>query len=354
VISRRWVATGLDRAARARRSLEDRRSIRAILSRLAAAGIAESNWAAVEVHPPRWSPRGVTVAVIGPRPGDRRLAVKISHDEQGAEHLAKERDAELAIRRDGRLTEWSQLVPQPVTHGRIDAIAFFVETFLPGRPALALATDAWTRDAIQAAATRTISVLHDATRERLVVTNEHLTRWIDDPSRSIEQAQDRGLRATSVSVRFRSLFDDLKSSLHGRSLATSSIHGDYWLGNILIGDHDAPSGIIDWDRFEAAQLPWHDVLHLLLFTRRMGSRLEVATIVQALRANGFWSPSEAHLMATTRERMMDDSPADDALVLLYWLRHTAATLALYPALGRDRGYRAGIEAVAQLARRKMS
>lgn len=340
----------LDRLARGRRAIRDRRLIPTILAELVAAGTAQANWAVASVHAPRWSPTGVTVVLVGPQGAEPQLAIKISHDEVGNASLAREREAEIALHTDPRLATWCRLVPEPIADGRVDGLGYVVERAIPGQPAIAMIADASARAAIGAAAGGAILELHMLTARRIRVDDEALARWVDDPLRVVAAMRHGDVEDAGRAASIRSLRDRLRDSLQGRDVTTARIHGDYWPGNILLAsDQVTPVGIIDWDRSAAAELPWHDVLHLVLFTRQMLGLEGLTRILAQPNARDLWTRSEEDLFSRSREALADDSPALEILVLTYWLRQTAATLTVDPRLGRDRGYATMVDSILRLS-----
>jgi aminoglycoside phosphotransferase (APT) family kinase protein len=346
----RALARTLDRLARGRRAIRDRGAIPKILAELVSTGTAEADWAVTSAHPPRWSPSGVTVVLIGPRAGKPRLAVKISHDDAGHASLVRERDVEVALHADPRLVSWRGLVPEPIAEGRATGLGYVVERAIAGQPAMASMADTSARAAFTSAAGAAIRELHLLTAERIRVDDDALARWVDAPLRAVAGIQDANGDAARRSADIQSLRDRLRASLLGREVTTARIHGDYWPGNILLWpDRSALAGIIDWDRSAAAELPWHDVLHLLLFTRQMLGLPGLTRILAEPDAQNLWTPTEEDLLARTRDVLADDSPHVEILALLYWLRQAAATLAVNPRLGQDRRYAAMIGSVLRLS-----
>jgi hypothetical protein len=99
-----------------------------------------------------------------------------------------------------------------------------------------------------------------------------------------------------------------------------------------------PTGIVDWDRAGPAELPWHDLFHLLMFARREVNGPVAPEIVALLRGQSIWREEESAILEIARRRLPDDGIADDVMALMYWLRQTAATMTLYPRSLRDRDY----------------
>lgn len=51
---------------------------------------------------------------------------------------------------------------------------------------------------------------------------------------------------------------DLEARLSGPQVARTVVHGDFWLGNVLV-DHGRVSGVVDWERARDDGLPVHDL-----------------------------------------------------------------------------------------------
>jgi len=165
-----------------------------------------------------------------------------------------------------------------------------------------------------------------------------LERWVDQPVRILRGARLQVGEDESTAA-LRSLRRRLIAGLEGRELQVSWIHGDYWRGNVLFGsDGVTPMGIVDWDRAAPAELPWHDLFHLLLFARREVNGPVAPQIVALSRSQSIWREDESAILGIARRRLPDDGIADDVMALLYWLRQTAATMTLYPRSLRDRDY----------------
>jgi len=293
--------------------------------------------------------------LIGRRAGPSQLAVKISHDDAGHASLIREREVEIALHADARLASWRRLVPEPIAEGRATGLGYAVERAIPGRPAITGIADTSARVTFIAIAGTAILELHLLTAERIRVDDDALARWVDAPLRAVAAIQDANGEAAGGSEALQALRGRLRDSLLGRDVMTARIHGDYWPGNFLVDPEEprqpALAGIIDWDRSAAAELPWHDILHLLLFTRQMLGLQGLTRLVAEPDARDLWTRAEAELLARARATLTDDSPPVEILALLYWLRQTAATLAVNPRLARDRGYAAMVGSILRLSTR---
>jgi aminoglycoside phosphotransferase (APT) family kinase protein len=137
-------------------------------------------------------------------------------------------------------------------------------------------------------------------------------------------------------------YDRLRNELYAAltgSQWVSWIHGDLWPGNILIDpETHALAGLIDWDKAAAQELPLHDTLHLLLFTRKLVHQHGPADILAALGPGVTWTPAERSILDTAMPGSTPDRLPERVAVLLYWLRQTASTLTLLPSYAEDHDY----------------
>ena len=132
--------------------------------------------------------------------------------------------------------------------------------------------------------------------------------------------------------------DLLRRQIAGRELPFSWTHGDFWPGNLLIQPAvGAISGVVDWDRASADQIPLHDLLHLLAYTRKMQRRSELGEEIVTYLLPAAFDKYERSLVREAIEQL--NLPADveffRAITLLYWLRFAATNLSRYPAFQKD-------------------
>jgi len=118
----------------------------------------------------------------------------------------------------------------------------------------------------------------------------------------------------------------LKEELYGafmdQQVTTSYVHGDYWLGNVLLERTDGrvkATGIVDWENARSAGIPDCDLIHLWL-TSQPG---ELGMIVRS----ALLSP-DAVQSAVARLGTSWTNPQlpTGHLVLLAWLWHVTAEL----------------------------
>jgi hypothetical protein len=329
----------IDRVSRGALLQQDLLTASAVSSRLAQEGKAPANLRVAAVHRPRWTRSGVISVIVGQAGSALELAIKIPHTSQGAASLERQQAVEEQIHEDGRLIEWSVLVPRPVGAGRMWGRRYFVETIVPGDPALSAIADPARRVRIESAAASTIAQLHLRTAESVEVDGSTFHQWVDQPLARLTGIRLPPRSDLDIGPAITAIRKRLHGALSGRRLQVCWIHGDYWPGNLLLApDGMTPSGIVDWDRAAQKELPWHDLFHLLLYTRRYVGLDDASDVIALMRGEPFWDAGEQAILRQARGTIPDAAISDDVMVLLYWLRLTAATLTLYPQFSRDRAY----------------
>lgn len=259
---------------------------------------------------------GVIVAAVDgiePEP----TVIRIPTTDAGRAAIEVNRATVTVMVDDEALGEWRALLPrtkgsaEESTHG-----AAFGETLIPGRTGSALMEAGRSSDVLVGLALDAIAPLHARTAEQRVVDDDlfsHLvTAPLDRVAAGRPDAWSRDLAAVS---------EHLHDSLHGVELATSRIHGDYWLANILFTeDPIAVSGIIDWERSITGGLPEVDSLTLALTATAAETRREFGVVVATHLRDGTLPPIPR----------VNAGVDDRALLLLVWANHVGGNLLRTP------------------------
>jgi hypothetical protein len=296
---------------------------------------------------------GTTAIVLRPGPSTASLStpdtvhaaapgliVRLAGTPDGAQALRRHAAAVRALAADPRLAGWAHRLPRIVAAGEVRGRTYLIESALPGRPADLIFADPTRRSALLAAAVRVAADLHARTGQVVTIGAAELTRWVERPVEEVFRLLPTA-RVGRVGRTLRGLADELHGHLAGRRLRVGWVHGDLWLGNVLVGDGDgdgdgdghghgagngdggAVTGLVDWDQAEQGEPGLQDVVHLLLYTRRIAEGRELGRVIGELLARRCWWPAE--------QRLIEQSvPADGALpvrvaVALSWLRHVART-----------------------------
>jgi hypothetical protein len=228
--------------------------------------------------------------------------------------------AVFALHADQRLGTWRRLVPRSLASGTLEGRRYRVDSALRGGVVLDQLRKGKSRRHLLESAAKTIHVLHRTTASAVAVDERLAAQWIDAPANDLlVHGAARGLRSEVGALR-----DELRAALVGQSVSASWVHGDYWFGNLLFEAGEAgPCGIVDWDAAGGPALPLIDVMHLLLYTRRLISGRELGEIVAERLRGRHWPEEERHLLDHYGTWCHGGSVSERQLLLLCWLRHVA-------------------------------
>lgn len=277
----------------------------------------------------------VVVVVVAP-PGEPPSAVfKLPLTPQAADGVLREGRALAALHADERLGDWRRVVPVSIASGTLEGRRYRVDRALRGRVVLYRLGEDKSRRHLLASAAEMIHVLHRTTASAVEVDERLAADWIDAPANDLlVHGAVRGLESQVGALRA-----ELRAALVGQRVSAGWIHGDYWFGNLLFEAGQADlCGIVDWDAAGEPALPVIDVMHLLLYTRRLLSGRELGEIVAERLHERHWSQEERRLLDRYGTWCHGNSVSERQLLLLYWLRH-AAHHAQQQGGDRTRGYR---------------
>jgi aminoglycoside phosphotransferase (APT) family kinase protein len=262
----------------------------------------------------------VAVVIVSPPARPPLAVVKLPMKASAVDGMLRESRALAALHADERLGDWRRLVPVSLAWGMLEGRRYRVDAALRGRVMLDGLREETSRRHLLESAAETIHVLHRATASMVEVDERLAAHWIDAPANDLlAHGAARGLGSQVGALR-----DELRAALVGRSLSAGWIHGDYWLGNLLFQAGEAgPRGIVDWDAAGEPALPVIDVIHLLLYTRRLISGRELGEIVaEKLRGRG-WPAEERRVLDRYGTWCHGDLISERHELLLCWLRHVA-------------------------------
>jgi aminoglycoside phosphotransferase (APT) family kinase protein len=265
--------------------------------------------------------------MLGPPGGAPGAVLKLALTSEARRSLSRERTALAAIEADERLADWHHLLPGILAEGELEGALYMLERALRGRNAVSVLGSAAARRRVQTLAADTIRTLHDRTSVSTVASVATIDRWLSEPLRLVGRAA-LACRGASGRLALSRVAAEVRVSLVGRRLSASWIHGDFWLGNLLVAGEDGPAtGIVDWDSAGHRELPVVDLFHLLAYTRTLVERRELGAVVRALLEGEGWTPHELSLLHSTDPELDADPSYARATLLLYWLRHLASNLA---------------------------
>jgi aminoglycoside phosphotransferase (APT) family kinase protein len=272
------------------------------------------------------SPSSVAIVQVGPS-RDSVLAMMMLPQTISSTRRAR-RQAEVArtLRSLPALATWAHLVPDALAEGEMHGQYFLVNRLLPGQSALPLLADPMAAALVLRKASETIRDLHAATARDIRVGSAEVARWVAEPADSIVRALEGLPRPEASLQRLSNLREGLRSALDAQPARVGWIHGDYWLGNVLVDSDGEVSGIVDWDRAGSEQLPHHDIFHLLFYSRSLMQHVELGRIVRAALVDPAWTVDERRVVEDLRDAFPALPDVSRVLILLYWLRFVADTL----------------------------
>ena len=257
---------------------------------------------------------GLAVAMVRCAATARRVVVKVPSTAEGADSLRRQAAALDALHAEPRLCGWPGRLPRCLGQGEADGHYYCVEEALPGTPVTAAALRRAGSGALVGAAADLIGNLHDRTAQQMRLDAATVDEWVARPLRHIGGfLAGRYGRGHAL----ERLGSQLTDALLGRTVRTCWIHGDFWPGNLLVSG-TALTGVVDWDRASAGQLPLHDLLHVHVLSRRLTAGDELGDVV--LRALRRGLAEAIDMPAESVAGWLDGIPQRPA-VLLYWLRH---------------------------------
>jgi O-antigen/teichoic acid export membrane protein/aminoglycoside phosphotransferase (APT) family kinase protein len=226
------------------------------------------------------------------------------------------------------LGDWRCLLPVILVEGQIKGRPYWITRRIPGKEAGTLFDQAPLRQQILIESARSIHALHTSTEKEVQINADLLERWVFEPVRDLEQSKINLSRKSGSQIQLERLSGELKESLMGKRMRTSWVHGDYWPGNILVTpDGRSLTGIVDWDQAMPDDLPYLDLLTLIITTRRWVEHKEIGDIILDLIKDATWTPEEAALLEIGGfGDAVPDEVTTRAMLLLYWLRHVRANI----------------------------
>jgi aminoglycoside phosphotransferase (APT) family kinase protein len=262
---------------------------------------------------------GGAVVKLG-RPGGEPCAIlKIATTPEGKRLLDHETEVLGALHADERLGGLRGLIPRPLARGTQQRRSYRLDSAVRGRSVTQ--SKAAVTSTMLRAALEVISTLHTTTATTVAGGSELAERWVDAPLRALTR---HARRSRARAYQFERLRDELHGALETGTLTVSWIHGDYWLGNVLFSDARSVGGIVDWDASAPLELPFHDLLHLLFYTRRLVTGRELGELVSDQLRGRPWSAADRELLGDYWTGLPGSPLSERHIVLLYWLRQAAA------------------------------
>jgi hypothetical protein len=261
------------------------------------------------------------VVPLGPLGGSPVAVAKLPGTPCGASSQQREGRALQVLATEPAVGDFTRFLPLRVTDGYIGGQPFVVERALPGVAADTIGS------AAAAGAASAIATLHARTAHPAVVDDELLRRWVDD--RIDLLARTTRWRDALARLRTR-----LRAAWAGREVEIGWVHGDFWLGNVIVDPATGVAvGIIDWEWAAADELPAQDLVYACMHARMLASGAELGEVVAQMLDHPVWSAAELELHRAAGVTV--GSEIDPDLLLLVWLRQIAANITQAPRIARN-------------------
>lgn len=273
----------------------------------------------------------VTVVTLGQAGRPPEALLKLANSETAAADLKNQSRVLAALRADARLHNWSALLPDVCREGQVGHQYYVIEILVPGVDARMVLRHPGARSRMLAAAAETIGELHTRTATIRPVDAGLLNQWIDRRVEIIRPSLMHGTEQDRYTEKLEGLAGELHRSVAGQKVPVGWIHGDFGPGNLLVSpDGKVVTGVVDWGLASPADLPFLDLVHMLLSTRMYMQRRELGDIIRRLLDRGDWTEEEIGLLESEQKMFSSQTLDMRSLLLLAWLRHVASNLSKSP------------------------
>lgn len=273
--------------------------------------------------------RSGTVTFVVPDGTGDGLIVKLSRVPAGVASLHRSASAQRTLRDLDGLGAVREAIPEVVGDGDLGPWAYLVERRLAGHPLVEVGPGDPRSATLLGAALDAIDRLHQATL-RPVDPALVAPAWVDARLDGVRELITTGsVRMTDPDTamgRLDAVGDAVRAALDG-SRGVAWIHGDLWAANVVVADDGSIRGFVDWDSAGDRESPAHDVLHLLLYARKLRERRALGDVLVDVLRDG-WGPAERALLDPREPWIADGRTA----LVCYWLRLVEANLRRQPGL----------------------
>jgi aminoglycoside phosphotransferase (APT) family kinase protein len=281
----------------------------------------------------------VVVALIGTDTQDQaRMVLKLPLTLDAERSTTNHRKVVVTLHELPELQAFCAFVPRAVAWGDLQSRPYYLETALPGINAADLVRRQAEPASMMQDAARLIGQLHYGTLQRRMVDEALFSRLAGDDLALLRRLVPGWPEAALLRQKLEQLDELLHSQIAGHELPFSWTHGDFWPGNLLIQPTlGVIAGVVDWDRASADQMPLHDLLHLLAYTRKLQRRSELGEEIVSYLLPAAFDKYARSLVKEAIEQLELPTSVEffRAITLLYWLRFAATNLSRYPAFQRD-------------------
>ncbi len=293
---------------------------------LATIGDPAERWVA---GPALVSSTRTAVVPLGPPDRPPVAMAKLPGTRIGVTSQQREGRALTALAAEPAVGDFTRFLPLRITDGYVGGRPFVLERAIPGTAAdiVGLPGHGTVAASVAVGAASAIGVLHARTARPAVVDAALLRRWVDVRIEILARATRR--KDALAALRGR-----LHAAWAGRRVEIGWVHGDFWLGNVMVDPAKGTlSGIVDWEWAARDELPAQDLVYACVHARMQAGRGELGDVVAEMLRRPVWADTERALHRAA------DAPVgpgiDTDVLLLVWLRQVAVNLIQAPALARN-------------------
>ena len=232
-----------------------------------------------------------------------------------------------ALAAEPAVGDFTRFLPLRMTDGYVGDQPFVLERAMPGIAADTVPDGGRVAASVTVGAALAIGVLHAS----------------HGPSRRGRCGTAPALGGCRVDIlaratRRREALDGLRRRLHaawaGREVEVGWVHGDFWLGNVMVDPATGvAAGIIDWEWAARDELPAQDLVYACVHARMRASGGELGDVVAEMLQRLVWDDAELALHRAAHAPV--GSAIDPDVLLLVWLRQVAANLVQSPGLAHN-------------------
>lgn len=310
--------------------------VQQVAQRLATQG-ALPGLAAVRLSAVMVTRSDVVVALLAAPAASPQLVLKLPLTSAALRSLDHHQAVLAELNRHPALAALQTYLPQVLAWQPQATPPYLLETALPG-----VTAEVWLAQPERVArvigeAASVIGQIHRATATWHTLDTARWEALIGEDLRWLQALAAHWPRARQSHQTLARIGARLEHAFVGRRLPLARVHGDLWPGNLLTQADGRLSGLLDWDRSVAADLPLLDVWHLLAYTRKLVRRSEMGQeLLEYVLPARFSAVEQQLITAALTHLELDADPAWlPAVAWLYWLRFVAANLRRYPAFRRD-------------------
>lgn len=262
-------------------------------------------------------PNGVAVLGAGPS-GEGGVVVRLPLEAGAEATCARHHRTLVALADDTRIPlAVRKLFPAPLAEGQFEGQTYFAETARPGESGrLYYSLPARRYDQAILNAAEVLRQLRRATEEAIVVDRTEYNRlcglWLAELKDLVGAVNRPAIDQVS---------NLLETALLGATLPLGWYHGDYDFANLLYGEDDGVSGVLDFEIFDPHGLPLIDLLLLLARRPIRKGGMAFGTLFVRSILHRELPPLEAKLLAAEMSTLGIDERLYRAIALCCWLNH---------------------------------